>query len=150
MCLDPMSMIGLAGAAVSGIGGAMQAQNQAKQSEMQANAVERDAEATKKASAYEAARTREVVARTLGSQSAGIASNGVAFSGSAIDVMMDTATEGDLDVEAIKWNSKVKTDGMKYEAMQHRSNAASASAAAPIAFLSPIIGGIGKFGGSFG
>lgn len=150
MCLDPMSMIGIAGAAMQGIGGAMEAQNRARQSEMAANASERDADATQKASAYEAARISETVQRTLGNQAAGYGSNGVAYSGSAIDVSMDTATEGDLDVEAIQWNSKVKVDGLKYEAKQHRENAASASAAAPLAFLTPIIGGIGRMGNAFG
>lgn len=150
MCLDPMSMIGLAGAVVSGIGGAQQAQAQAASYQMQANAAERDADATEKASAYEAARLRETVERTLGNQRAGFSANAVALSGSALDVMEDTALEGDLDVAAIQWNSKVRVDGLKYEAKQLRQNAASAAAAAPLAFLSPVLGGIGRFAGQFG
>lgn len=152
MCLDPVSLavIGIAGSVASGVGAAAQSLNNAASMEAQAAGVERDADAAKKASAYEAARTRETVERTLGNQRAGFAANGVALSGSALEVMQDTAIEGDLDVEAIKWNSTVKTDGMKYEAKQLRANAAGARASAPLAFLTPVLGGVGRYGGSFG
>lgn len=152
MCLDPISyaVIGLAGSAIQGLGAAQAANNQAKSYDMQANAAERDAEAAKEASAYDAARTRETVERVIGNQRAGFSAGGVALSGSALDVMMDTATEGDLDVETIKWNSNVKVDGLKYEATQQRQNASSARAAAPLAFLAPVIGGAARFGGAFG
>lgn len=150
MCIDPISAVALGGAVVSGIGGAMQAQNTAQNYTMQAQADERDAAASEKASAYEIARLRDTVERTAGNQRAGFAANGVALSGSALDVMEDTANEGDLDVAAIQWNSKLKGDGLKYSAMQNRSNASSAAASAPLAFLAPVLKGVPRFGGVYG
>jgi hypothetical protein len=153
MCLDPLTLtavVGLAGAAVQGIGAYNTAQNNAATYNAQAEGREADAEAAKKTSAYEIARTRETVARTLGNQRAGIAANGVALSGSALDVLNDTATEGDLDVAAIRWSSDVKVNSLKYEAKQLKANAADSAASAPLAFMAPVLGGVAKFGGAFG
>lgn len=153
MCLDPISMIGigasLAGSVVSGIGAANQAQNEAASLDAQAAGKERDAASQKEATAYEVARTRETVERTFGSQRAGFAANGIALSGSALDVMNDTATEGELDLAAIKWNSDIKVDNLKYETSYLRTNAKVASDSAGMAFLAPVLGGVAKFAGAF-
>ena len=152
MCLPPVAMglIGLAGSAVQGIGAAQAAQNEGASLDAQAQGKARDADAQKQISAYEVARTREVVQKALGGQRAGFAANGIALSGSALDVMNDTALEGELDLAAIKWNSDIKVDSLKYEKGYLEQNANVARSSAGMAFLSPVIGGVAKFGRSFG
>lgn len=151
MCLDPVSMavIGIGGSLIQGIGAANEKQTNAQSLDMQAAGLERDIAAEEQASAYEIANTRRTLARTLGAQRAGYAANGLALSGSAADVIQDTATEGDLDIAAIQWNSKVKVDNTKYQRDVTKRNAQTERDAAPLAFIAPVIGGVAKFGGAF-
>jgi len=150
MC-DPVSIgiAGLAGGVMQGVGGFMQRNQAAASNTLNAQGVERDIGAEREATAYTVARTREGLARTQGGARAGFAANGLALSGSAADVIRDTAIEGDLDIEAIKWSSEEKVKSMKFQAQGYRYNAAQEKAAAPIAFLSGALGGAAKFGGAF-
>lgn len=150
MCLPMLgAVVGLAGAVVSGIGAAQQAQQQAANHEAEAALKDRQAEVNAETAIYEQDRTRDVVERTLGAQRAGYAANGIALDGSAVDVIADTATEGALDIAAIQWNSDLKTDNLKYEAKIDRMNADGARSSAGLAFLAPVLGGVAKFGGAF-
>ena len=151
MC-DPVSIgvVGLAGGVMQGIGGFMQREQAAASNTLNAAGVERDIGAEREATAYTVARTREGIARTQGSARAGYASNGLALSGSAADVLRETGIEGDLDIAAIKWSSDEKIKSMKFQAQGYRYNAAQEKAAAPISFLSGVLGGAAKFGGAFG
>lgn len=141
--------VGLAGGILQGIGGAQQRMDNAQSLDMQAAGIDRDIAAERESSAYEVARTRETVSRTVGSQRAGFAANGLALSGSAADVIQRTAIEGDLDVEAIRWNSKSRQDSLGYSRDVTKVNAGRERAAAPLAFISPIIGSVAKFGSAF-
>jgi hypothetical protein len=147
MCLG--AVVGLLGAVVSGIGAAAQMKAQAANHQMQAQMQERQAEIERAAGDYEAARTQDTVKRTLGSQRAGFLANGLSLQGSADDVIDDTAREGALDIAAVQWNSKLKVDNQKYAAKVSRANADSAKSAVGIAFLSPVLGGVARFAGSF-
>lgn len=151
MC-NPMAIgiAGLAGGVMEGIGGFMQRNQAAASNEINAKGIERDIGAEREATAYTVARTREGLARTQGGARAGFAANGLALSGSAADVLRDSAIEGDLDVAAIKWSSDEKIKSMEFQAKGYRYNAAQERAAAPISFLSGVLGGAAKFGNAFG
>ncbi len=140
---------GIAGGLAQGIGGYQQHMTAAANYTMRANGLERDIKAEQYASAYEIARTRETVSKTLGAARAGFAANGLALSGSAVDVLSDTASEGDLDVASIRWNSQVKTDNLRYEQTVARTNAKASRTAAPLAFIAPVIGSVARFGNQF-
>jgi len=145
-----LAAVGIAGGIAQGIGGYQQQMTNAANATMQANGLGRDIKAEQYASAYEIARTRETVGKTLGAARAGFAANGLALSGSAADVLADTATEGDLDVASIRWNSQVKVDNLKYEQAGAKANAKASRAAAPLAFIAPVLGSAAKFGNQFG
>lgn len=151
MC-NPMAIgiAGLAGGVMQGIGGFMQRQQAAASNTLNAQGIERDIGAEREATAYTIARTREGIARTAGSARAGYAANGLALSGSAADVLRETAVEGDLDLAAIKWSSDEKIKSMTFQAQGYRYNAAQERAAAPIAFLSGALSGASRFQGAFG
>lgn len=146
MCLP------IIGGIISGVGAAMGAAGQAAQAEGQANMDRRQAEIEAVTGGYKAARTQDNVDRVAGAQRAGFAANGVGMSGSAADVIQDSAEEGALDVAAIRWNSGLQQDNSRYSAKLNDMNAKIATAAIPFAFATPVINGftdMAKFGGSF-
>ena len=101
---------------VSGIGAAMTANTKAANYDANAELKERQAKIERETAGYKAARTQDDIDRTTGSQRAGFAANGLALTGSAADVITETVEEGALDVAAIRWNSQLNQDNLKYEA----------------------------------
>lgn len=139
------------GGIVSGIGAAMGAANSAKNEKMQAAMARRQEQIDREASSFKAKRQQDQVDRTLGASRAAYAANGVAIdSGSAADVIGESAAEGDLDVRAIRWNSQLNSDNQLFKAKMHDVNAKSAKASIGIAFMTPVIGSLAKMGESFG
>lgn len=139
-----LGVAAIGGGVLSGIGAWNQHNTNATNYTMQANGLQRDINAEKEASAYEVAATRTAVQKTLGSARAGYAANGLALSGSAAQVLDDSAIEGDLDVAAIRWNSDVKVGNLKYEQKVARSNAKAERAAGPLAFFGNTFSAVGS------
>lgn len=135
---------------ISGIGSAMGALQTRAQHKANEALNKRQALIETETSSYEAARKQEQLAGLAGSQRASFAANGIALAGSATDVIEDSAREGALDVAAIRWNSGLKADNLRYQAKVDSMNARSAGMAAPVAFLSPVISGIAEYRSSFG
>lgn len=150
MCVAAIApIIGLAGAVVQGIGAANDMGVQQQQAEMQAELQRREARVQRDTSVFEAQRTQDKIDRTLGAQRAGFTANGINLSGSAADVMDDSATEGALDVAAIRWNSAVRENKTLFESRISDYNAAAAGRARPLAFIGPVISGAARFAGAF-
>lgn len=143
-----LGVAGIAGGAIQGIGAWQQRNTNATNYTMQANGLTRDIANEKEATAYAIARTREDVQRTLGSARAGYAANGLALSGSAAQVLDETAIEGELDLAAIRWNSDVKVGNMEYQRTIARQNARAERAAGPLAFFGNVFSAAGN--ASFG
>jgi len=137
------------GGIVSGVGAAMGALAQRSQSKAQADLSRRQATIEQEIGAYEASRKTEQVQRALGSARAGAAASGLALAGSALSSIDESATEGALDVAAIRWNSGLRVANSRYEAKVGDTNAKIAGAAAPVAFLSPVIKGVADYRSSF-
>lgn len=134
----------IGGGVISGIGSYNQQMTNATNYGMQANGLQRDIDAEKEASAYEIASTRRGVQKTLGSARAGYAANGLALSGSAAQVLDDSAIEGDLDIAAIRWNSDVKVGNLAYQKKGAQANAKAAKSAAPLAFFGSVFSAAGS------
>lgn len=145
-----LAVAGMGGSILQGFGAAQQRMTNAQTHDLNAAGIDRDIGAEEEATAYTVARTREGIARTQGAARAGFAANGLALSGSAADVLRETAIEGDLDVAAIRWSSDEKIKGMRFQRDTLRYNAGQERAAAPIAFASSVLSGVSRFGGSFG
>lgn len=146
MCV---AAVGILGGVVSGLGAAMGMQNDAASLDAQAKFKERQAGLEIEAGAAKARQIQGEVDRTLGAQRAGFAANGVALTGSASDVILDSAEEGALDVATVRWNSRLASDNLKYQAKMDKMNAKSARRAAPLAFLSPTLGSLAQFGSEY-
>lgn len=141
--------IGLIGSVVAGVGAKREADQQAANYSAQAEAQRRQAGIITTTGAYQAQRKQEEVDRAVGAQRAAYGGSGVALSGSALDVIDESATEGAMDVAAIRWNSGMEATTQRANAAVSDANARAAKKASKLAFLTPIIGGVAKFGSSF-
>ena len=146
MCV---AILGVLGGVVSGIGAAMGANAQAASLDAQAKFKDRQAGLELEAGAAEARRIQGQVDRVGGAQRAGFAGSGIALTGSAEDVLLDSAAEGALDVATVRWNSRLAADNLKYQAKIDRVNAKTAQRSAPLAFLAPTLSGLASYGGEF-
>lgn len=145
-----MAVIGILGGVMSGIGAAMQAKQQEKSLKAQSDMEKRQASIEAQAGNYKARQQQAEGERVLGQQRAAFAANGVALDGTALDVIGDTAGEIAMDTAAIRWNSSLTSENLRYKSKVSAMNAKSAGAAAPIAFLTPVLGSLAQFGSSFG
>jgi hypothetical protein len=84
-----------------------------------------------------------------GGARAGYAASGLALSGSAAEVLRENAIEGELDIATIRWNSGEKVKTLGYQRDVYRYNAKQERAGKALAFVSPVIGGVARFGSSF-
>lgn len=146
MCLP---VLGIIGGVVSGIGAAMGAKAQAASLDAQADMKDRQAIMEREAGGVQAQRVQDQVNRTAGAQRAGFAGSGIALTGSAADVVLETAEEGALDVATVRWNSALRADNLKYEAKIDRMNAKTTRRSAPLAFLAPTLSGLASYGSEF-
>ena len=137
------------GALVSGIGSIMSGMAQAAGYEAQAKSQDMQAQAQRNAGSYDSARQAEKVARVTGQQITGTAAMGVDLSGSPVDVIVDSQTEGNLDKAAIRTNWQQKANISNYDAKISRMNAGQATMGGFIGALSPIVGGLGRMSSGF-
>lgn len=147
MCMAAVSLIG---AVVQGIGAKAGVDQEAANLRSQQEAQKRQAGIQQTTGAYRAARKQEEVQRVLGQNRAAYSGSGVALSGSAADVIADSATEGELDVQAIRWNSGMEADTQRHNAKVSGASAKAVQSTAGLAFLTPVIGGVAKYASTFG
>lgn len=145
-----MAALGLFGAVLQGVGAKAQSNQEAENLKAQGAAQRRQAAITTTTGAYQATRKQEEVDRALGQNRAAYSGSGVALSGTPADVLAENATEGALDVAAIRWNSGMEADTQRYNASVSDVSAKATKKAGNLAFITPIIGGVAKFGSDFG
>lgn len=151
MCLAAVAPVfGLIGAAVQGIGAKAQANQEAANYKAQAENQKRQAAVVQTTGAYKAQRQQDQVDRTLGAQRAAYAGSGVALSGTPLETIEESATEGALDVAAIRWNTNAEATTQRQNAAVSTASAKAAKRAGTIAAITPIIGGVAKYASGFG
>ena len=96
------------GVAVSAYGNFREGQDAAEAGEYNARIGREEAALTEQAGALQASRQREQVSRLIGAQKAITAGSGIELTGSPIDVMMDTAAEGEFDAQIIEYNTRIQ------------------------------------------
>jgi len=70
---------------------------------------------------FEANQKRREVARILGAQRAGAGASGVEMSGSFLDVLGDSATQGALDVAMLRYNAETRARDLEFDADNMRA-----------------------------
>lgn len=146
MC-DPMSAVMIGGSLLAGAGSLYSGFQQAAAYEDQADFAERHSVLERQAGSYERDRLRTTTERQLGRMrsqylSAGIDPN----SGSAREVIEDSAREAALDEEAVLFGATMRSDNQRFTARLARSNAGAARVGAVFDAASSVIGGITSAG----
>lgn len=139
----------LAGGAVSGLAGYQQQQAMAAESEANAVLLKRQSMLERDKTSYERQRAGDQANRLAAKQIAAGSASGFQIDGSTLDFIESTATEQDLDLQALSYNGGVQADNLLLQSRQQRFNAQSQRRAAPIAGISPIIQSAAKLGAGF-
>ena len=131
---------------------AAQASAQAQQQSAKFNAAVANNNATAAAqqAAYEADRIKSRNRVILAQGRANFLKSGVDVSGSASDVLMDSAIQGELDKQAAIYTGRVTSGSNLAQAMLDRMRGNYARTAGDIGTAGSILGGIGTVGGSLG
>jgi len=138
MCLP------LIGAAISAVGTIASASAQSQSYKAQAQFQERQAMMEQQKGAYEGARLRDRNDRQLASMRGQYLSSGIALSGSAVDVLQDSATEASLDEQAVRYGAQVRADNLNWSAKMSRMNASNAMTGGVIGALGSVVNGMSQ------
>ena len=140
----------LAGTAVSAVSQIQQGKEQQKWSEYNAAIAERDAKAATAAAGYEASQKRKETERLLGRQRALYGKFGVTMEGSPLELMSETAAEGELDALMIERTGAVRAQRYGEEATLSRMKGSSARKASYWGAGTTLLTGAGSAASSYG
>ena len=140
----------LAGTAVSAVSQIQQGKEQQKWSEYNAAVAERDAKAAKAAAGYDASQKRKETERLLGRQRALYGKSGVTMEGSPLELMSETAAEGELDALMIERTGSVGAQRYQEEATLSRMKGSSARKASYWGAGTTLLTGAGSAASSYG
>lgn len=143
MC-DPVSaMIGLqlAGTAVSAFGQISQGNTAAEMGKLQNQAYQQNAKSVETASAFEQLQERRKQELAAGNARAQVGASGVALEGSPSEVLIANAGQGELDIQAIQFGSKVKSNQLRTQGALAEFSGGKAQQAGYIAGASTLLTG---------
>lgn len=156
MCVDPMTMLMIGSTVMSGVGAVQQGQAasasasyNAKVSDMNARLADRAARDAVERGKVEEQKQRQKTAQIIGQQQAGMAANGLDLGfGSPLDLLIDTATMGEIDALTIRSNTfreerDIRQQGANYrgQASMQRAQADSASTGGFLNAVGTVLGG---------
>jgi len=119
----------IAGTAMSVYSQVEQGKSQNEWSQYNAAVAERDAVAAQQSAEYDAAQKRKETAKLIGRQRALYGKAGVTFEGSPLELMEETASQGELDALMIEREGKLKAGNYQSEAALSRMKGSSAQKA---------------------
>ena len=123
MSFLPLLVMG-AGTALSAVSAVQEGQAQSEAAKANANVARLQAEQTRKAGAYEVSKIERSKSQARSTQQALYAKSGVLISeGSPIEVMADTATQYEMDIQAQKYNTAMTAARYDYQSEVDKSMA---------------------------
>lgn len=102
----------LATTALSAVGSIMQGNQAAAAGEAQQRAYQASADAERVAAGYEATRVGERNRRAASAALTQVAGSGVSLTGSPTEVLADNAVQSQMDIDAIRFGSKIKQNNL--------------------------------------
>ena len=142
--MSTVLMIG--GTVLSAVGTLSQARASAQAAEYNAQVAELEAQAVKISGAREVEKLKREKRLTAGVQKARFAKAGVRLEGSPFEVLSETATQFELDIEAQKYTTRVGISRAQSEAQIARQRAGQFRTAGTIGFGTTLLTGIGRIG----
>lgn len=145
-----MAAIGLIGAGVQAIGAMQQANAQSAEYKAKAAYNKRQAQVERIKGVYEAGRVKERGERVYSSQRATLGEAGVTLdSGTAADVVSDSVSQNELDVQAVLWGQTLAGQNYDYQAKIDKMNAKSSKQAGVWGALTPLINSFSSLQGAY-
>ena len=138
----------LAAAGVSANAAIQQGKAQEKAAKFNAAVERNNALAAQDQAQFEAAKLRRRNAFLRGAQSAAIGKSGVDLSGSAVDVMNDSAVQGELDALAALYTGKVRANSAQSSAQLFDAQGENARTSSYYSAAGSILGGVSGATGS--
>lgn len=129
------SGFGSAGSAVSDIFGAVGELKMAKGYSAAAGLAGQNAEIAAQSARIQTTMAQRQITQTLGGQRADIAGAGLAASGSALDLMRDSAQQGGLTKQLIAAQGAINVNGYQAEQASYEAQASAAKASASGGFI---------------
>ena len=163
MC-ELMTMLTIGSTIMGGVGAIQQGQSQAKAARYNAQVADMNARMSDRAAkdalergALEEQKQRQKTAQLMGQQTAAMAANGVDIGfGSPLDLLVDTATLGELDALTIRTSAyreerDIRQQGANYrgQAAMNRAQASSASTGSFLGAMGTFLGGGAKAYGTY-
>lgn len=102
-----LTVMAVAGMAMQAYGQYQEGQDAKKASEYNASISRQEAELARQSGALDAERQRKQTGKIVGTQKTQYGASGVELTGSPLDVMIETAAEGELDARIIEYNANV-------------------------------------------
>ena len=136
----------LASAGISAAGSVMGGVMQQSQAKAQQAAYDRQATMERQQGEFQAGQKQDEVNGLIGRQIAMTGDSGVTLAGSPTDVISNTASQGALDTEAIRWGSKVRADTFTYQGQLAKMQGQNAFVGGIVGAAGGLLGGLGKFG----
>lgn len=132
----------LIGAGVSAAGSIASGSAQSASYKSQAAYADRQAQMAAEKGNYDAAIQGRANDQQLAAMRGQYLSGGVALSGSAAEVMQESATQASLDEQAIRYGAKVQSDNYRFQSGLARSNAKSAMT---VGYMGALASGVNAF-----
>jgi hypothetical protein len=137
-------MMAIAGSAVSAGGALMQGKQAQAMAEMQAQVYKRQALQESQASAYERDRERHRQELAQSAARAQAGASGVALTGSPAEVLSANARQGELDVQAMRYGTQLRSNALNTQAGISQFSGKQARQASYIAGASTLLSGVGS------
>lgn len=134
----------LVGTGLSAYGSIAQGQAAKAQADAQAKGLEQQAVYEMQAGGYQAARKKDEIDQVMGTQVAQAGSSGFDLTGSPSDAISSTASQGQLDIDAIKTNALGQAQNLRYQANVTRASGKSAQTAGYIGAFTNAVSGLGS------
>ena len=138
------------GTGMSAYGQIQQGKSQAAQAEYNAKLAKRNAKAAKENAVYEARQKRRGTARLIGKQRALYAKAGVTMEGSPLDVLQETAAQGEMDALMIERGYAQQETAYKSQAKLAKMRARNYKQQGYLAAGSTLLTGGGQMMGGYG
>lgn len=144
MCFDPLTMLAVAGTAMS-VGGSLIGGAQAQAGhEAQARSYEQQARSDAIASAYEQRKERRQQDLATAAAIAATGASGVALKGSPTAVLAANAREGEMEIQAIGYSSQIRQNALTDQAAISRWSGGQARTASFINAGSSFVSGVSQ------
>ncbi|WP_246691845.1 MULTISPECIES: hypothetical protein [unclassified Mesorhizobium] len=139
-----LALLGLAGTALSAGGALVEGQQSKQMADYQAKAYEQQAQAEAQSSAFEQSQERHKQDLLQAQARAQAGASGVGISGSPAEVLAANARQGQVDLDAIQYSSKLRQNNLNSQAAISRFSGKQAVTASIFNAGGALVGGLSK------